>query len=81
MPAVMEAIDKMTTAEKVAIMNYLWDAVAASGESFVPVWHIARQQDAKKPAQKRVSQYGALKGKVQMSPDFEAPIDDFAEYM
>mgnify|MGYP002626502721 FL=1 len=81
MPAVMEAIDKMTTAEKVAIMNYLWGAVAASGENFVPVWHIAPPQDTKKPVQKRVSQYGALKGKVQMSPDFDAPLDDFAEYM
>ena len=41
MPAVIEAIDRMTTAEKVAMMNYLWNAVASSGEMFVPVWRIA----------------------------------------
>ena len=32
MPAVMEAIGKMTTAEKVEVMNYLWVAVASAGE-------------------------------------------------
>ena len=30
---------------------------------------------------KRVSMYGALKGKVGMTSDFDAPIGDFAEYM
>ena len=29
----------------------------------------------------RVSMYGAPKGKVGMSSDFDAPIEDFAEYM
>ena len=40
MPAVMEEIDRMTTAEKVEVMNYLWGSVVSSGEMFVPVWHI-----------------------------------------
>ena len=30
---------------------------------------------------RRVSMYGALKGKVKMTADFDAPLDDFAEYM
>ena len=30
---------------------------------------------------KKVSMYGALKGKVGMTSDFDAPIGDFAEYM
>ena len=29
----------------------------------------------------KVSMYGALKGKVGMTSDFDAPIDDFAEYI
>ena len=29
----------------------------------------------------RVSMYGALKGRVGMTSDFDAPIDDCAEYM
>ena len=31
--------------------------------------------------QRRVSMYGALKGKVKMTADFDAPLEDFAEYM
>lgn len=82
MPAVMEAIDRMTTAEKVEVMNYLWGSVVSSGEMFVPVWHIEDLGNtAKSVKKKRVSQYGALKGKVQMSPDFDVPLEDFAEYM
>ena len=81
MPAVMEAIDRMSTAEKVDVMNYLWAALSKSGERFVPVWHIANPQGENMPVRKRVSQYGALKGKVEMTPDFDAPIEDFAEYM
>ncbi len=81
MPAVMEAIDKMTTEEKVEIMNYLWGTLAASGEQFVPVWHVVDSHNAVTPPCKRVSQYGVLKGKVMMSSDFDAPLEDFAEYM
>ena len=82
MPAVMEAIDRMTTAEKVEVMNYLWGSVVSSGEMLVPVWHIEGLGNTAKPVKKtRVSQYGALKGKVQMSPDFDALLEDFAEYM
>lgn len=81
MPAVMEAIDRMSTNEKVEVLNYLWAAISKSGESFVPVWHVSNSRDTSEPVRKRVSQYGALKGKVEMSPDFDAPLEDFAEYM
>ena len=82
MPAVMAAIDKMTTAEKVEIMNYLWAAVASAGERFVPVWHVEGSMNALKPMPRRVSQYGALKDKISyMAPDFDEPLEDFAEYM
>jgi len=26
-------------------------------------------------------QFGSAKGKIKMSPDFDAPLDDFKEYM
>ena len=82
MPAVMDAIDKMSIAEKVDVMNYLWVAISKSGERFVPVWHIANPQGENEPSRKRVSQYGALKDKITyMAPDFDAPLDDFADYM
>ena len=81
MPAVMEAIDRMSTAEKVDVMNYLWAAIFQSGERFVPVWHIAKSQGESEPVRKRVSQYGALRGKIKMTADFDAPLEDFAEYM
>ena len=81
MPAIMEAIDKMSMAEKVEVMNYLWLSVSSSGERVVPVWHIENIQQTAKPIRPRVSQYGALKGKVGMASDFDAPLEDFAEYM
>ena len=81
MPVVMEAIDRMTTAEKVVVMNYLWASLSSTGERFVPVWHVEGSEHQAKAVQKRVSQYGALRGKVGMSPDFDAPLEDFSEYM
>ena len=39
MPAVMEAIDRMTTAEKFDTMNYLWASLSASGDNLSPAWH------------------------------------------
>ena len=39
MPAVMEAIDKMTTAEKFDAMNYLWSSLSVLGSNIVPEWH------------------------------------------
>lgn len=82
MPAIMDAIDKMTTAEKLDVMNYLWKAVAADGEMPIPVWRIADLNGKPGPAPKRVSQFGSLKDKITyMSPDFDEPLEDFAEYM
>ena len=81
MPAVIEAIDKMSTAEKVDVMNSLWAVLSRSGERFVPVWHVENPQGENEPVRKRVSQYGALKGKIKMTADFDEPIEDFAEYM
>ena len=40
MPAVMEAIDRMTADEKIQTMEYLWSQIESSDAGFVPPpWH------------------------------------------
>ena len=39
MPAVLEAIDKMSVSEKVNTMEYIWNALAAHYTESTPAWH------------------------------------------
>ena len=39
MPAVMEAIDRMTSDERVKTMEYLWAAMTATAEPEPSAWH------------------------------------------
>lgn len=39
MPAVQEAIDRMSFADKVKTMEYLWMAMTAVAEPDPPAWH------------------------------------------
>jgi hypothetical protein len=39
MPAIHEAIDRMTTAEKFEAMDYLWASLSADTDSIPPAWH------------------------------------------
>jgi DNA-damage-inducible protein J len=39
----------------------------------------SRQAGKNKPAKR--NGYGCLKGKIRMAPDFDAPLEDFKEYM
>ena len=39
MPAVMEAIDRMSSDERVKTMEYLWSAMTATAEPEPPAWH------------------------------------------
>ena len=39
MPAVMEAIDRMSPDERVQTMEYLWAAMTAAAEPEPPAWH------------------------------------------
>ena len=41
---------------------------------------LVRLEPVSTPAGPRVPTFGALHGTVQMSDDFDAPLDDFAEY-
>ena len=39
MPAIKEIIDKMSTAERVQAMEYLWSVLSSYYDSEVPEWH------------------------------------------
>ena len=39
MPEVMEAIDRMSSEERVKTMEYLWAAMTADAEPEPPAWH------------------------------------------
>ena len=39
MPAVLEAIDKMTTSEKFDTMSYLWSSLSIVQSDMAPAWH------------------------------------------
>ena len=39
MPAVMEAIDRMSSDERIKTMEYLWAAMTAAAEPEPPAWH------------------------------------------
>jgi hypothetical protein len=39
MPAIKEAIDSMSTAERVQTMEYLWSVLSSYYDSEVPEWH------------------------------------------
>ncbi len=40
---------------------------------------LLEKSSAKK--KKVIPQFGSAKGKIKMSPDFDAPLEDFKEYM
>ncbi|HEX6430228.1 MAG TPA: DUF2281 domain-containing protein [Niastella sp.] len=40
---------------------------------------LMQKSGAKK--KKIIPKFGSAKGKIKMSPDFDAPLDDFKEYM
>lgn len=39
------------------------------------------QTKTKKDSRKKPRAFGSLKGKIKISEDFDAPIDDFKDYM
>jgi len=38
-------------------------------------------EKSKDPPQKKILPFGQFKGKIKVSPDFDAPLDDIKEYM
>ena len=51
MPAVMEAIDRMTSDERVKTMEYLWAAMTAVAVPEPPAWHGAVLAERRRRAQ------------------------------
>ena len=51
MPAVMEAIDRMTPDERVKTMEYLWEAMTAVAAPEPPAWHGAVLAERRRRAQ------------------------------
>ena len=45
MPMVMEAIDRMSAAEKLQTMDYLWSSFSTSHNSISPDWHAKELAD------------------------------------
>ncbi len=41
---------------------------------------LATRKATEKPLERRTPVFGSAKGQFQMSPDFDAPLDDFADY-
>ncbi|MBK7130118.1 MAG: DUF2281 domain-containing protein [Crocinitomicaceae bacterium] len=42
---------------------------------------VEKNEKKRKPIKNKKRQFGALKGKIKLSPDFDEPLDDFKEYM
>ena len=72
MPAVMEAIDRMTTSEKFDAMSYLWSSLSKSGDSLVPDWH--RRELAKTEARVAAGIERPIPLNEVLSPEWEAEI-------
>ena len=41
---------------------------------------LATRKAINKPNERKTPVFGSAKGQFQMSPDFDAPLDDFADY-
>ena len=76
---------QVTLEEANARLNELVEA--ASGEEVyisrqngLPVQLVLRHTYAQEPKRKK-RQFGSAKGLITMAPDFDAPLDDFKEYI
>ena len=57
-------------------------AAAAGGEDvFITQGEEVTVQLVPRSTRKRKRQFGSAKGLITMAPDFDAPLDDFKEYM
>lgn len=59
----------------------LFDAATAGEEVFITKNDDLSVQLIPRPVKKRKRHFGSAKGLISMAPDFDAPLDDFKEYM
>ena len=69
MPAVMEAIDRMTAEEKIQTMDYLWSQIESSETGFIPPpWHeheLARREALYKAGKVPVYDWSDVKARLE----------------
>ena len=66
----------MGTDELYLAFNSLPDYLKKEVEDFISFL----QQKNSPPKKKKLRKFGALKGQIHLSKDFDAPLDDFNEY-
>ncbi len=67
----------MTTASMYSKIQLLPDEVKQEVSDFIDF--LVERKGIKK--EKAIPQFGSLKGKIHMADDFDAPLDEFKEYM
>ena len=72
MPTVMEAIDGMTTSEKIDAMNHLWASLSSSGDNLTPAWH--EHELAKTAALAEAGVESPVPWDEMLSPEWKAEI-------
>lgn len=64
-------LDKMTTTEKIRIMEYLWDDLCKhSGEVPLPSWHeevLSRREESVSSGKEKFNDWSAEKEKIRQS--------------
>ncbi len=59
----------------------LTEAAAAGEEVFITKDEAVSVQLVPRVVQRRKRQFGSAKGLISMAPDFDAPLEEFKEYM
>lgn len=68
----------MTDLDFYAQFRALPDDIKKQVMDFIIALKIKKSTD---PSQRKPRKFGYLKGKIKIAPDFDAPLDDFKDYM
>ena len=74
-------MQQVTLDEAKGHLSELIEAAIAGEEIFIMQGDQTSVQLVPRPIKKRQRHFGSAKGLIFMSPDFDAPLDDFKEYM
>ncbi len=74
-----ETMQTMTLDEAQTHLAQLVEAAAAGEEIFITNQGVSVQL-VPRAMQKRARQFGSARGLISLSPDFDAPLNDFIEY-
>ena len=65
MPAIKEAIDQMSTAERVQTMEYRWSVLSSYYDSNVPEWHAAVLAEREKASENEFDDWEDVKKELR----------------